>query len=400
MHIGLVTHFDVSQITGQLKPFYKPKARVVRGRTNSPVTNLLPAYLEAGFRVSIFAAEKTVDKPTEFHGNNLSVYLVPHRRNLLSTKMDSFRKERRALVDSIKRVNPDIVHGQWTHTGHSLAALDSGWPCVITIHDAAMRAAWLNRGLRPSIIMHQMMFLLDTLKVIYRAGTLIGVSPYTIEHIRRFFCYQRDAHVIPNGQEIFDNQDMIGRNRVKFNPDKPVFIDISQWGRLKNVKMLLKAFKRFRKEKPKAKLLLYGYGLEPVGPGYTWARKYGYAKGVEFRGYVQTSVLNRALAQEADIFIHLSHTETWGMTICEAALQGLPIIVGNCGGIPWMLSNSSRAEFVNPCSLADAVRAMGRVCDNFDQYCDGMERLQKRIRNDYCPKNIVKQLAMVYKKLI
>ena len=60
MHIGLLTHFNVSQIKDSLEYLYRSKARLVGGRRNTPVCNLLPAYLDAGFRVSIFAGEQSV----------------------------------------------------------------------------------------------------------------------------------------------------------------------------------------------------------------------------------------------------------------------------------------------------------------------------------------------------
>jgi len=57
----------------------------------------------------------------------------------------------------------------------------------------------------------------------------------------------------------------------------------------------------------------------------------GVASRVRFRGSVEHEQLSDVFA-EADLLVHLAHFETFGLTVIEAALTGLPVVVTLCGG--------------------------------------------------------------------
>jgi glycosyltransferase involved in cell wall biosynthesis len=337
MHIGFACHFKPALVESLLDAPSRALCRSAGGRANIPVANLIPALLRRGHRITVFSAEPSVRSPMELSGPGLTLILLPHRPSPLRTALDHFRRERAALAAAIRQIGPDLVHGHWTQNGHSLAALDSGLPALVTIHDAALTCEWLNRGYRPDRIVIGLQRLLMTRAVIRRSRRLVAVSPYVADHVKRVFRFSGDLHVIPNPLPFGDYAALRLARTRKCDPLRPVFADISGWGRLKNVTTLLKAFRIVRNRLPGARLLLFGMGLEESGRGSTWAARRGLAGGVEFRGALPHAELLNRLADEADALIHLSYAESFGMTLCEALALDIPVIASNTTGIPWTL---------------------------------------------------------------
>ncbi|WP_369334896.1 glycosyltransferase [Demequina sp. B12] len=56
-----------------------------------------------------------------------------------------------------------------------------------------------------------------------------------------------------------------------------------------------------------------------------------YADEIKFVGPLQRVAVARAM-READVLVHLSQHETFGVTVVEAAITGLPVISTRCGG--------------------------------------------------------------------
>lgn len=398
MHIGIVAPFNCSHAAHLLHPNCREEARATKGRTNTPVLNLLEEYLRTGCRVSIFTFETTVDRLREFHCENLSIYVLPHRCENVLVHLDHFSAERKRLVTLLHRMQPDVVHSHWTHTGHALAALESGLPCLCTIRDTALRYAWLNRGLSPTTIFYQINSVLYAAEVIRRATHLSAVSEYTARHIKDVFRFKGSLDVVPNAV-LFDSASH-SEPKHPFNPNAPVFIDISSWGRLKNVTTLLGAFSNVLKLKPDARLILYGAGLEVDGQALSWARDRNMDRNVEFRGFAPVSELNMALRHESDIFVHLSAVETFGNSICEAVAAGNPAVISNQGAGQSVLKNSGSCRYVPPTSVAEAAKAMLDLTENYDLSLSLLHGLQTEIHRDYCPERVVGQYMDIYKKIL
>ena len=378
MHIGFVSHFAPAMLVEWLDPASQEKLSLVKGRSNTPLANLIPVLLRRGHRISLFAAEKSVRPHVHFHGPNLDIHIVSHRRRMVCALADGFRLERRALVEAIMgpapltmdsepnsikgRARPDILHAHWTQNGHALAALDTGLPCVVTAHDAALTCAWLSRGYRPDRVVAFFASLLITWLVARRAKHMIAVAPYVAEHLRRYFRYQGELRVIPNVINSDDLPPKVSRTEEELL-HRPVFAAIGLWSRLKNFKRLLEAFPLVRRALPEARLLLFGRGLEPGGPAEKWALRHACSDKVAFRGWVDYAVICRELAENVDALVHPSLTEGHCMTLCEAMAMGVPVIAGDVGGVAWTLDDGQAGRLTdvrNPVAIADAMVAMIR----------------------------------------
>jgi len=122
---------------------------------------------------------------------------------------------------------------------------------------------------------------------------------------------------------------------------------------------------------PRTHLTLVGDGPQRAELE-TLARDLGVADRVTWHGPTRPEDLPALLAQ-ADVLVHLSDYETFGLTVVEAATAGLPVVVTRCAGPPETLSDAADqglVAFVRVRPTADevvaAVRALGvraAACD-------------------------------------
>jgi colanic acid/amylovoran biosynthesis glycosyltransferase len=165
-----------------------------------------------------------------------------------------------------------------------------------------------------------------------------------------------------------------------------------QAGRLiekKGLKTTLRAFARFRKEFPAARLTIAGEGLQ-LEELQSLAHGLQIASSVDFAGFVSQEEL-RELFYSSHIFLHPSETGRDGNqegvpnSMLEAMASGLPVFATRHGGIPEAVENNVSGILVNERdyrALADALigcakdstrlTAMGRVASesvtkNFNQ---------------------------------
>ena len=55
------------------------------------------------------------------------------------------------------------------------------------------------------------------------------------------------------------------------------------------------------------------------------------------------------------------HTETMGRSICEAQINGLPVVATNTGGVPEMLIDQNTGIIVEPANIEEIATALQRL---------------------------------------
>ena len=127
-----------------------------------------------------------------------------------------------------------------------------------------------------------------------------------------------------------------------------------QAGRLiekKGLKTTLRAFAKFRKEFPAARLTIAGEGPQ-LDELQSLARELQIAAAVNFVGFVSQEKL-RELSYDAHIFLHPSETGRDGNqegipnSMLEAMASGLPVFATQHGGIPEAVENNVSGILVN-----------------------------------------------------
>jgi L-malate glycosyltransferase len=336
LKIGIVSPFMPHDLADLLDANSQRLLREIRGVLATPVTPIARVWHERGHDISIFCLDPSVEKEQILQGNRLVIHVLPRRRARYYL-LDCYRAERRLLRGAILSERPDVLSAQWSYE-HALAAIQSGIPTAVTCHDTPLRYAWVGRN--GYLIYH----LFIAWRVIRHAKRLVCVSPYTAEHIKKYFFPRGPVDMVPNGipGKLFDR----GERRLTVAPDRPersfTICSAGGWGRLKNIPTLLKAFNRIFKANPGVRLKLFGRDLGLGEVAEQWAIRNRLHEGVSFHGGVSRETFLDILERETDLLVHPSLIETFGMTLVEAMACGVPVIGGeDSGAVAWTLEDGN-----------------------------------------------------------
>ncbi len=329
-----------------------------KGLGGTPVNLLSCELLKRGHKLVIFTLDPAVQDEVVIEGENLKICIGPFRR-ARSRALDLFSEERRYLECAIKREMPDMLHAQWTYE-YALAAQKSGLPCVITAHDAPISIVRLN------LTVYRIVRTLMAYRVLMRARRVVSVSPYVLEHLRRFMFYKGTGEVISNGlsQAIFDIA--VPPRQAEKNI---IFATIlNGWGEYKNGQIAIEAFARHWRTSPNDRLIMLGSGHGQGEDAQIWANSRGLAEGIEFVGQESHEFVLAKLANEVDVLVHPSLEESHGIALIEAMALGIPVIGGSgSGAVPWTL-DEGRAGLLVDVSCVDALAdAMTQLATHFDE---------------------------------
>jgi len=206
---------------------------------------------------------------------------------------------------------------------------------------------------------------------------------------------------VPNALSPEDFE--LGRARQEHPHQGPFTVAsvLTGWKGLKNGPAALKAFEILRRSVPDARLLLFGHDYAPGGPAETWARQNDLTAGVEFAGPAPNRDLLRRLAQEADVLLHPSLEESFGMAIAEAMALGLPVVGGkHSGAVPALLEYGRAGELVDvrsPSEIANALALLAADSDRRQKLgARAFESALQRFSGDV----VFKQYEEIYQKIL
>jgi glycosyltransferase involved in cell wall biosynthesis len=296
-----------------------------------------------GAELHLVTLDPTVARTTVLHGPRLRLSICPMRDR--HRARDAFRAERRAIRAALDAWEADVVHARWTYE-YALAALGRRTPAIVTLQD------WGPTVSRHDRSPYRLVRLGMQLVVLRRASWVLAVSPHLRARARHLA--KADITVVPNALPA-------GWPRAQPEPRAPGrpahLVAVAEgFGRLKNVGRLLEALAVLRQTRPDTTLELVGDGHEAGGPAHRWARDRGLAAGVTFRGHVDRSRLP-AIVGQADVFVHPSREEGFGMVLIEAMALGVPVVGGaRAGAVPWVL-DEGRAGVLTDVGDAGAIAA-------------------------------------------
>ncbi len=213
--------------------------------------------------------------------------------------------------------DPNVIHSHFAAAsgGVPAAARRLGLPYIHTEHTS--NAVWKAGSRTPAWVR-------NLVKVIRRAEAVIVVSEdlrQGMEHLG----LGEDLIVVGNpvdGAEFAPSPDQT---------DQPQLVNVGSLIPRKRVGLLLEAFAGVAQVKPTATLVVIGEGSQAEDLKKT-AEQTGLADHVSFMGKLSRSELAKIMA-ESHVYVHTSEAETFGVSIVEAQLAGLPVVTTNCGGV-------------------------------------------------------------------
>jgi L-malate glycosyltransferase len=374
-----------------------------RGMGGTPVTLLCKELLQRGYDLAVFTVDPSIDSERVFKGRRLRIYVGPYAAR---DGTNFFRREREFFLRAIGRERPAFLHAHFTYE-YALAAIESGFPHVVTAHDATvncLRYAFVplletsrtlrdryatTRGIGFIIIRTVMAY-----KVARKAQRVIAVSPYVADHLRRYGFRGGPIEVVPNGMPSVNFE----RSRNREPGRAFTFATVlPQWSGLKNGGAAIEAFAKVRRVLPDSQMLMFGAGHSADGPAAAWARQRGLGGGIEFIGQVPYAQLIALLSRRVDVLVHPSLEEAHPMPLIEAMSLGLPAIGGDrVGGVPWTLGNGECGVLVDVRSPDQIASAMVRLAQDEDTRARLGEAGREFAKSNFHIEHVADQYEAIY----
>jgi glycosyltransferase involved in cell wall biosynthesis len=386
MNLGIATPVSLQR----LRPFVANGEKLPPGYLFAPAADWVKELMKSGHSVTLYTTAQQVSSPITFHGSDLRIRIASQRAS--GTGRDFFALERGQLKEMMVEDRCDLIHAHWTYE-FALAAIASGCPTLITIHDHPWKVL---RHFRDG---HRAARLLMAYMAAHRGKHFTAVSSGAASHFRRYIRPGKKIEVIPNGlsKAIF----ALGRHPQRRVDAEVTFATVLQgWSRLKNASTALRAFAIVRREIPDAGLKMFGTDFEQDGPAQQWALANGLAENVSFAGVLPYEELWGRIEKEIDVVVHPSLNETFSMTVLEAMALKKPVVVGlNTSGMREMLGEESGCftNVTNPEVLARSMLCLAKDANLRDQMAThGYERASKFYRLDI----VTRRYEEMYKEVL
>lgn len=231
--------------------------------------------------------------------------------------------------------------------------------------------------------------------VLRHASHVTAVSPY-MQAQAQPLC-RCPISVVPNPlpHSVCDKPINLSRQP---DPHSPVLAMVANgWSRLKNPETALQAFARLRIRKPGARFKMYGADFGPGERAERWVRQNVIAEGMEFIGRVPYGRLLDELAA-ADVLVHPSLEETFGMSIAEAMALGVPVIGGaRSGAVPWVVGGGGILTDVTSATAIE--QAMFDLVDAPQRYCTFAAAAQARARDHFTAAKVADAYEAIYRQV-
>lgn len=345
LRVALVGSIQMSSLRPWLDLTPEQEATLPAGLSvgSTPVTQLAVGLLKRGYELLVVSLDPGIDRETVVDGPRLRVCLGPYRAT--NRTRDFSRWERRYVRDALRREAPDVAHANWTYE-YALGALDSGRPTLITPRDWA--PAILRLRPTPFRVARTVM----NVEALRRGQHFTVTSPYMLTKIRRWT--RGTVTLIPNAIDT----ELFASEATRSNGPPRLLAINNGFSRLKNVSTLIEAFALVRRERADCRLHLVGTGFELGGAAQRWAQGRRLDEGIDWQALVPHHEV-MALLRSADVFVHPSLEESFGLVLVEAMAQRLPVVGGRASGaVPWVLDEGRAGLLVDVTSAARLAREL------------------------------------------
>ena len=232
-------------------------------------------------------------------------------------------------LDKLRDEHYDIIHIQTPFVAHYLGTRLSqllDMPCVETYH--TFFEEYLHHYI--PLVPKKLMRLVARRFSCHQGNSLDGmvVPSHPMLHVLKNYGITTPAAVIPTGIEpasFVPGDRAAFRQKYEISLDRPVLLFLGRVAFEKNIGFLLKVLCQVRKEISDVLLVIAGEG-PALRSLELEVKESGLTGNVMFIGYLDRDTELNSCYSCADIFIFASSTETQGLVLLEAMAQGTPVV--------------------------------------------------------------------------
>jgi glycosyltransferase involved in cell wall biosynthesis len=240
----------------------------------------------------------------------------------------------RAIRKTLRKIQPDIVHGQGTERECAISATRSGFPNVLTIHGNMRLIAQVNKVSPFSFNWLAAQLERSTLP---RSLGVVCITRYTQEAVSGL---AKRTWVVPNAVDssFFNVQAAPGSTRtvlcvgnVSYRKNQNAFIRaLDEWAPANKIKLLFLG--SARKEVP---YVAEFFSLVEARPWCVYC------------GFADRSKLKEQL-RDASLLALPSLEDNCPMVVLEAMAAGVPVVAAKVGGVPDLIEEGKTGFFLDP----------------------------------------------------
>jgi glycosyltransferase involved in cell wall biosynthesis len=338
---------------------------------------LLPALRERGIDARVLGLDVPGTDAPRFY-EELDRLGVPHRS--VRCGLDVSPRLARDVIRAVRAERPDLLH---THLVHgdvygSIAARATGTPFVSTRHNDDR-------------------YLLGPFRYVdrafaRRAGRLIAISDAVRDFLARAGHDPRKLTTIHYGlDELPATPSSPTPAEAGIPADAPLALAVGRLIEQKDHATLLRAFAVVREQHPQARLAILGSGpLEAETRAL--AASLGLADAVALPG--RTDIRDWLL--RADVFVHTSRWEGFGIVLLEAMLAGLPVVATRVSAVPEIVADGVTGALVPPGDAEIVARELAALLADPDRRHRLGEAGRERARTEFSVARMTERTVEVY----
>ena len=387
MRIALIGDFDTFLCRGLERPRQLLPYRL------APALNLLRGFREIGLTdIHVVVVTPEVRQPTVDKGPFGVLHRLP--RPPLSGSASFFLWRRHLILAELKKIQPDIVHGQGTELEYGFTAVTAPYPNVITFHGIMHR---VHKVVRPPLLSLSHVARWIEKLVVQKATDVICVSG----EVERFLRERRSparCHRIPNAVApcFFEVQP------VRHGGGARTLLFVGTIYPLKGLFELVEAMAALGGA---ARLRIAGnVAGGAAGAAYAArvgdrARELGVADRIERLGALGERDVARELAS-ADVLVLPSFEETFGMCVAEAMAAGVPVVATRAGGTPEVVEHEKTGLLVTPGRSEELANALGRMLADAEMREQFGAAGRAKALARYAPRVVAQKTLEVYESIL
>jgi glycosyltransferase involved in cell wall biosynthesis len=177
-------------------------------------------------------------------------------------------------------------------------------------------------------------------------------------HFMQSWYFKTIARTI-NAKVIYPGARSVPPARKTINSD-PVIGTLSRLHPIKGLDSLLKACAILKNKNINFRLLIGGDGVQKQELKEA-AQKLGLTDICRFFGSITDS---KEFLAKLDIFVAPSRREAFGINVCEAMAQQLPVIASSVGGLPEIIQNNKNGVLIEPDNVKQLAEAISELISN------------------------------------
>lgn len=338
------------------------------GGPSQAINGMSKSLVEIGNEVTIFTTNQDgdgvldvpTDKPVLQNGVKIRYFPIQNPRSFGTSYPMA-----RALKKGLKNREYDIVHIHSLYLFHGAVAAHYcrryKIPYIIRPH-GTLDPFLYQRNRRKKAIIE---FLFENRNI--KHATALHYTTEEEKILARPFINNDNGFVVPNGLYLEEYNVNIekGQFREKYpeTKGKKIILFFSRLNFKKGLDLLIHAFDNVSQSRDNVHLVITG----PDNDGYgdkvrKWIKERGLESKVTFTG-ILTGQEKLEVLYDSDMFVLPSYSENFGISVIEAMICGLPVIISNKVNIYRELLNNNAGEVVN-CDASELTIKIMKLLDD------------------------------------